>query len=81
MFNIMGKNVVGEKADEMRQTSRKRASEKVTDVERKVTKLRSQTLLQRINPPKRVGVRTAKFYKHNFFEGGESLNITFYFST
>ena len=42
MFNIMGKNVVGEKADEMRQTSRKRASEKVTDVERKVTKLRSQ---------------------------------------
>ena len=61
MFNIMGKNVVGEKADEMRQTSRKRASEKVTDVERKVTKLRSQTLLQRINPPKRVGVWTAKF--------------------
>ena len=42
MFNIMGKNVVAEKADEIRQTSRKRASGKVTDVERKVTKLRSQ---------------------------------------
>ena len=73
MFNIMGKNVVGEKADEMRQTSRKRASEKVTDVERTVTKLRSQTLFQRNNPPKRVGVWTAKFFKHIFF-GGESLN-------
>ena len=41
MFNIMGKNVVAEKADEIRQTSRKRTSGKVTDVERKVTKLRS----------------------------------------
>lgn len=41
MFNIMAQNVVAEKADEIRLNSRKRSSGKLTDVERKVTKLRS----------------------------------------
>ena len=41
MFNIMGKNVVAAKAGEIRESSRKRSSGKHTDVERKITKLRS----------------------------------------